>query len=119
MSIEPQNRILPAVGDSRYRPLINGVVDNIKTRQSLILLKELLELVKFFQNKSGQNVPADRGTTSKAAENMICYIRMIFCHDIDLIHYKKKLEDDSLNKRRIESPLREPLEVRVRWDAIH
>ena len=58
---------LPAVGDPGYRPLIKDVVNNIKTRQSLVLLGELLELVKYCQNKSRLNVPADHGTTSKDA----------------------------------------------------
>lgn len=37
---------LPAIGDPGYRPLIKDVCDNIKTRQSLVLLGELFELVK-------------------------------------------------------------------------
>jgi hypothetical protein len=77
---------LPAVGDPGYRPLIKDVVDNIKTRQSLVLLGELFELVKYCQNKSGPNVPADHGTTSKGAAE-----------------YEIRLKNDLLPRRRLDT----------------
>ncbi|HET7241805.1 MAG TPA: hypothetical protein VFI64_00550 [Nitrososphaeraceae archaeon] len=57
--------ITPAVGDPAYRAVSQGVLNNINARQSLLHLGELLEQVKFFQNKSRPNVPAAHGTTSK------------------------------------------------------
>ena len=77
---------LPAVGDPAYRPLIKDVVDNIKDRQSLVLLGELLELVKSFQNKSVPIVPAAHGTTSKGAPE-----------------YEIRLKYDLLPRRRLDT----------------
>lgn len=77
---------LPAVGDPAYRPLINEVLNTIKDRQSLLLLKGLLKLVKFFQNKSMANVPGIRGTTSKGTT------QDVLPHN-DLAIYDKMLED--------------------------
>ena len=77
---------LPAVGDPAYRPLIKEVLNTIKDRQSLLLLKELLKLVKFFQNKSMANVPGIRGTTSKGTT------QDVLPHN-DLAIYDKMLED--------------------------
>lgn len=79
---------LPAVGDPAYRPLIKAVLDTIKDRQSLFLLKELLDLVKFFHNKSMGNVPAVRGTPSRGATQDV-----LPHNDVDLKTYDKMLED--------------------------
>ena len=68
MSAEAAESYLPTVGDPAYRPLIKDVPDHIKDRQSLFVLKEFFQLVKFLQNKSMANVPASvHGTTSMSA----------------------------------------------------
>ena len=79
---------LPAVGDPAYRPLITEVTNNIKDRQSFLLLKELLDLVKFFHNKSMASVPAVRGTSSRGATKDV-----LPHNDVDLKIYDKMMED--------------------------
>ena len=71
------------VGDPAYRSFISEVVNTIKDRQSLLLLKELLTLVKFFQNKSMPDGAAVHGTTNKGATQ----------DDLPHIDVDKMLED--------------------------
>lgn len=92
---------LPPAGAAVYLPFMPEIINRFRNRQNASNWTEFFEMLEFLQKKNKSNVEATQGGTSKgAAQDDILNNNNILNNDVDLTHFKKKLENVSLSRRK-------------------